>query len=155
MITERLIAPVAPVGRAVNASRHAGSSPAMLANLHNMNTDTHIEITPVIDNVTSLQDRLNGLADAQLKAEIAQLIQVEEILKRYSRTDWSFLPELSITGAGIKVKDAWPLAFIVAARDAMFEGLKIHNREKYISAFVNRLNTMENEIEEIRQQAGV
>lgn len=127
----------------------------MLDNLHNMNTDTQIEITPVIDNVTSLQDRLNEMADAQLKAEIAQLIQLKTIAGRYSRNDWSSIPELHIPGAGVRVKDAWPLAIIGAAQDAMFEGLKISNREKYISAFVNRLNTMENEIEEIRQQAGV
>jgi len=130
-------------------------SPAVLANLHNMNTDTKIEITPVIDNVTSLQERLNELADAQLKAEIDKLIPYDEIVKRHSSTDWSSIPELQIPGGGVTVKNAWPLAFIAAAQDAMFEGLKIHNREKYINQFVNRLNTMENEIEEIRAQAGV
>lgn len=127
----------------------------MLDNLHNMNTDTQIEITPVIDNVTSLQDRLNEMADAQLKAEIDKLIQFREIVGRYNGTDWKHIPELNISGAGVRVKNAWPCAFIAAAQDAMFEGLKISNREKYISAFVNRLNTMENEIEEIRAQAGV
>lgn len=127
----------------------------MLVNLHNMNTDAQIEITPVIDNVTSLQDRLNEMADAQLKAEISQIVQVGAVLKRYSSTDWSHIPELRIPGCGLTAKNVWPLAIIGAAQDAMFEGLKISNREKYISAFVNRLNTMENEIEEIRAKAGV
>ncbi len=120
-----------------------------------MNTDTKIEITPVADNVTSLQDRLNELADAQLKAEIDKLIQFQEIAKKYDGAYWKHIPELRIPGRGVTVKDAWPLSFIAAAQDAMFEGLKVHNREKYINQFVNRLNTMENEIEEIRAQAGV
>ena len=128
-----------------------------LSTTHNkrMNKDTQVEITPVPDSVTSLQERLNELADAQLKAEIASLIQVEEITKRYSSNDWKYIPELRIPGAGIVVKSAWPLAFVVAARDAMFEGLKAHNRQRYIYQFVNRLNTMEGEIEEIRAQAGM
>ena len=137
------------------SARIAGSSPAMLVNLHNMNTDTQIEITPVIDNVTSLQDRLNELADAQLKAEIAQLIKYNEIVQKYNSTDWDSVPELRIPGCGMEVKRPWPPSLIAAARDVMFESLKLKNREKYISAFVNRLNTMENEIEEIRAQAGV
>ena len=105
----------------------------MLANLHNMNTDTQIEITPVIDNVTSLQDRLNELADAQLKAEIAQLIKYNEIVKKYNTTDWDIVPKLHIPGCGMEVKGPWPPSLIAAARDVMFESLKLKNREKYIA----------------------
>jgi len=105
----------------------------MLANLHNMNTDTQIEITPVIDNVTSLQDRLNELADKQLLNEVNGMIQYNEIIKKYSSIDWNSVPELRIPGCGMVAKSPWPPAIILAARDVMFESLKLKNREKYIA----------------------
>ena len=111
---------------------------------------------PAKDTAESLNAMLWAKADAELKAIIDRHINLKGLETDVGAVhcgSWSSVCNLSINGLGVQ-NDVWAPALIVASKEAAFFSLRDSYRNRYVTTFIQKITTMQEELESLQAQIG-
>ena len=112
---------------------------------------------PAKDTAESLNEMLWAKADAELKSIIERHINLKgleaEVAGVHSPGVWKCVLNLNINGLGTQ-KEVWAQAMILASKEAAFYALRDYYRNRYVSAFIHKITSMQAELESLQAQVG-
>lgn len=111
---------------------------------------------PAKETAESLNDQLWAKADAELMAIIDRHINLnglEEEVAYVQSPAWKTILNLNVSGHGVLEKVEAP-AMITASKEATFLALRDYYRNRYVAAFIRKINSMQAELESLQAQVG-
>lgn len=112
---------------------------------------------PIKDTAESLNAMLWAKADAELKAIIDRHINLKgletDVGGVHSAGVWQYVDSININGIGTRNQVSAP-ALIWASKEATFFALRDYYRNRYATAFIHKINSMQEEHESLQAQVG-
>lgn len=119
-------------------------------------TETAGVTKPIKDTAESLNAMLWAKADAELKAIIDRHINLKGLETDtfgFHGGGWKHVIDAKIDGVGY-LKEVWAPSLIETAKEAAFFALRDSFRNRYVSAFIHKITSMQEELESLQAQVG-
>lgn len=118
-------------------------------------TESAVVTKPAKDTADSLNEMLWAKADAELKAIIERHINLNgleaDVAGVHSCGAWNHVINLNINGLGTQ-KEVWAPSLILASKEAAFFAMRDYYRNRYVTAFIKKISSMQEELESLQAQ---